>query len=51
MVVLNMDAYENLRFESEVYLKLLEAEQEAEQTKKRFSSKEIWSALKAAMRE
>ena len=31
MVVLSVEAYENLQFESEVYSKLKEAEQEAEQ--------------------
>ena len=29
MVVLSMDAFENLQFESEVYFKLREAEREA----------------------
>ena len=32
MVVLSMEAYENLQFNSEVYFKLHEAEQEAELT-------------------
>ena len=32
MVVLSMEAYENLRLESEIYFKLLEAEREAEAT-------------------
>ena len=41
MVVLSMEAYENLHFESEVYFKLLEAEQEAAYSDKRFSSKEV----------
>ena len=44
MVVLSMEAYENLQFESEVYFKLREAEQEAEMTDKRYSS---WDVLKA----
>lgn len=46
MVVLSMEAYENLQFDSEVYYKLLEAEREAEMTDKRFSSKEVFSSLK-----
>ncbi|MDR2133352.1 MAG: type II toxin-antitoxin system Phd/YefM family antitoxin [Clostridiales Family XIII bacterium] len=35
MVVLSMEAFENMRFESEVYFKL----REAEHTDRRFSSK------------
>ncbi len=34
---MSMEAYENLRFESEVYSKLAEAEREAEMTDERFS--------------
>ena len=49
MVVLSMEAYENLQFESEVYLKLQEAEKEAKLTDKRFSSKEILAELKGAI--
>ena len=41
MVVLSMDAYENLQFESEVYFKLQAAEKEAKLTDKRFSAKEV----------
>lgn len=46
MVVLSMEAYENLQFESEVYFKLQEAEREAELTDKRFSSKDVLKAMK-----
>ena len=46
MVVMSMDAYEKLHFDSEVYSKLLEAEREAEATNKRFSSKEVLKAMK-----
>lgn len=49
MVVLSMEAYENLQLESEIYIKLKEAEKEAELTDKRFSSKEILSELKGAI--
>lgn len=38
--VLSMEAYENLQFESEVYFKLLEAEQEEKNGGKRYSLKE-----------
>lgn len=50
MVVMSMEAYENMQFESDVYYKLAEAEREAEETNKRFSSKEILSAMKKAAR-
>lgn len=50
MVVMSMEAYENMQFESDVYYKLAEAEREAEATDKRFSSKEILSAMKKAAR-
>ena len=49
MVVMSMEAFENLQFESEVYLKLREAEREAELTNKRYSSKEVLQALKDAI--
>ena len=46
MVVLSMEAFENLQFESEVYFKLKEAEKEAELTNTRYSSKEILKAVR-----
>lgn len=46
MVVLSIEAYENLQFESEVYSKLKEAEVEADVTNKRFSSKEILANMR-----
>lgn len=48
MVVLSMEAYENLQLESEVYCKLKEAEREAETASKRYSSKDVLMALKKA---
>lgn len=48
MVVLSMEAYENLQFESEVYYKLQEAEREAQTTKKRYSSKDVLKTMKEA---
>ena len=44
MVVLSMEAFENLQFESEVYFKLQEAEREAELTEQRYSSKDVLKA-------
>ena len=49
MVVLSMDAYENMQFESEIYFKLKEAEKEAKLTDKRFSTKEVLSELKGGL--
>lgn len=49
MVVLSMDAYENLQFESEVYFKLQAAEKEAKLTNKRFSAKEVLAELKGTI--
>ena len=46
MVVLSMEAYENLQFESELYAKLLEAEREAEHSDKTYSTKEVLQALR-----
>jgi len=50
MVVLSMEAFENMQFESEVYFKLLESEREAEHNNERYSSKEILSSMKKAIR-
>jgi len=50
MVVLSMEAFQNMQFESEVYAKLLEAEREAAHTTKRHSSKDVLDAMKAAIR-
>lgn len=49
MVVLSMEAFESLQFESEVYSKLQAAEREAELTDKRISSKEILQAMREAI--
>jgi len=50
MVVLSMESFEALQFESEVYFKLQEAEKEAELTEKRYSSKEVLKAMREAVR-
>ena len=49
MVVMSMEAFESLQFESEVYYKLQAAEREAELTDKRYSSKEILQAMREAI--
>ena len=49
MVVLSMEAFESLQFESEVYFKLQAAEREAGLTDKRYSSKEVLQAMREAI--
>ena len=49
MVVLSMEAYENLQFDSEVYFKLQEAEREAELSDIRYSSKDVVKAMRDAI--
>lgn len=49
MVVLSMESFENLQFESEVYFKLQEAEKEAELTDTRYSSKDVLKAMREAI--
>jgi len=49
MVVLSMEAFQNMQFESEVYFKLLEAEKEAAHTNKRYNSKDVLAAMKDAI--
>lgn len=45
MVVLSMEAFESLQFDSEIYFKLQEAEKEAKLTGQRFSSKEVLQGM------
>ena len=49
MVVLSMEAYENLQFDSEVYFKLQAAEREAKINYTRYSSKDVLKAVKEAI--
>ncbi len=51
MVVLSMESFENLQFESEVYYKLQAAEREAELTDKRYTSDEVFKAMMEAIEE
>lgn len=46
MVVLSMEAFEKLQFDSEIYSKLQEAEREAELTDQRYSSKDVLKAMR-----
>ena len=49
MVVMSIEAFEQMQFDSEVYFKLLEAEREAEVTEERYSSKDVLKAMRAAI--
>lgn len=49
MVIMSMEVFENLQFESEIYFKLQEAEREAELTNQRYSSKEVLKAMKVVI--
>lgn len=49
MVVLSMEAYENLQLESEIYSKLEAAEREAERTHVRYCSKDVLKAIREAV--
>ena len=49
MVVMSMEAFQSMQFESEVYFKLLEAEREAEHTNTRYSSKDVLKAMRDAI--
>ncbi|MDO5563282.1 MAG: type II toxin-antitoxin system Phd/YefM family antitoxin [Synergistaceae bacterium] len=51
MVVLSMDAFEELQFESEVYFKLRAAEMEADMTNVRYFSKDVLKAMREAVAE
>ena len=46
MVVLSMEAFENLQFESEVYYKLKEAERLDKKNNKRYTSGEVLDAVR-----
>ena len=48
MVVLSMEAYENLQLESEIYAKLAEAERAVE-TAKRYTSEEVLKEVKSVL--
>ena len=49
MVVLSMEAYENLQLESEIFFKLQESEREADLTDKRYSEKDVLRAMREAI--
>lgn len=51
LVVMSMEAYEEGRYESEVYNKLREAEIQAETTETRFSHGEVMNTLRRRLKE
>ncbi len=51
MVVMSMEAFERHQFDSEVYIKLKEAELEAKTTGKRFSHDKVFSSLRRKLQE
>jgi len=51
MVVMNIEAYENEAFETEIYEKLLEAEREAEAVTKRYTHEEVMARLQSIISE
>ena len=51
MVVMSIEAYENIQFENEVYFKLKEAELQAKSTDVRYSSDEVFGTLRKKLQE
>lgn len=49
MVVMSMESFAALEFDSSVYTKLREAEREAEATERRYSSAEVLAALRSEL--
>lgn len=49
MVVMSMETFENLQFDSEIYYKLKEAEKEASLTNQRYSSRDVLKAMREAI--
>ncbi|WP_040984478.1 type II toxin-antitoxin system Phd/YefM family antitoxin [Oceanobacillus jeddahense] len=51
MVVMSIEAYERKIFESDIYLKLKEAEIEAKSTDKRYTHEEVFSELRSRIKD
>ena len=51
MVVMSMEAFERQQYETEVYLKLKEAELETQATEKRLSHSEVFGSLRKKLEE
>lgn len=50
MVVMSMEAYENMQFESEIYFKLREAEMEEQMSDVRYSTEEVMESVEELLR-
>ncbi len=50
MVIMSIDSYEKYLNDNELYLKLREAELEAELTEKRFSHEEVFGSLRETLK-
>ena len=51
MVVMSMETFEDMKFESDIYSKLQEAEKQAFLTGKRFSSKDVFEEIQKLISE
>ena len=51
MVVMSVEAYENMQFQNEIYFKLKEAERENKRSGKKYSSDEVFGALKKKLEQ
>ena len=51
MVVMSMETFEDMKFESDIYSKLQEAEKQASLTGKRFSSKDVFEEIQKLISE
>lgn len=50
-VVMSMETFEDMKFESDIYSKLQEAEKQASLTGKRFSSKDVFEEIQKLISE
>ena len=51
MVIMSMETFEDMKFESDIYSKLQEAEKQASLTGKRFSSKDVFEEIQKLISE
>ncbi len=51
MVVMSVEAYENIKFQNEVYFKLREAEIESKNSDKRYSHDEVFGDLRKNLKQ
>lgn len=51
MVVMSLDAYENLKLENDIYFKLKEEELDGKNSNKKYTHKEVFDGIKQELRE